>query len=498
MFTPADEYSPYYDEDVPSDESDVEEIPPTRRGHPILAWIAITLLVSGELLLPWILQRGAKNEARDSANDLITMETQARSLIGAGQWMGDRSSLSPQVEALNTGSIEQRLRFIVVVGEVAGTAEARKQLRLFDEKMIEHQRTLSPEAAEVRRLLGKLYTDYEAKRFEAPSLTVKERELLRERLGWFGEVALAPAGGPNVAAREAALAPVRRSSLLTWIVVAVVAVGGFVGLVGLIALLALLATGQLGPRFQMGSEHGGIYAETFAVWMFLFLVLSIGGAFVPFREGRILLAACVSFLSLSALGWPVLRGVPWREVRADLGLFVGRRGWLEPILGVGSYVITLPLLVGGLLVTALLVTLQKRWQHLEGPDYFGPGNSPSHPIVELGAHGNGLVWLQLFFVACVAAPIVEEIMFRGVLYRHLREASGRLPTLLSALMSAIWVSFIFAVIHPQGWLGIPLLMPLALGLTLAREWRGTLVPSMVMHGFSNGLTLLLLMATTGK
>jgi membrane protease YdiL (CAAX protease family) len=48
-------------------------------------------------------------------------------------------------------------------------------------------------------------------------------------------------------------------------------------------------------------------------------------------------------------------------------------------------------------------------------------------------------------------------------------------------------SFVFAVIHPQGILGVPMLMTLALGFTVARELRGSLVGAMAAHGLNNGL-----------
>ena len=88
-------------------------------------------------------------------------------------------------------------------------------------------------------------------------------------------------------------------------------------------------------------------------------------------------------------------------------------------------------------------------------------------------------------------------MFRGVLYRHLREMSDRLGFTLSVILSALIVSFVFAVIHPQGLLGVPVLMGLALAFNLAREWRGTLIPAMIAHGINNGaVTLLLYLVAT--
>jgi membrane protease YdiL (CAAX protease family) len=54
------------------------------------------------------------------------------------------------------------------------------------------------------------------------------------------------------------------------------------------------------------------------------------------------------------------------------------------------------------------------------------------------------------------------------------------------------VSFLFAVIHPQGFLAVPPLMSLALAFTLMREWRGTLLPPMIAHGINNAVATLLL------
>jgi membrane protease YdiL (CAAX protease family) len=54
-------------------------------------------------------------------------------------------------------------------------------------------------------------------------------------------------------------------------------------------------------------------------------------------------------------------------------------------------------------------------------------------------------------------------------------------------MSVVLVSFIFAAIHPQGWVAIPALMGIAVGMNLMREWRGSLLPSMLVHGISNGI-----------
>ena len=130
---------------------------------------------------------------------------------------------------------------------------------------------------------------------------------------------------------------------------------------------------------------------------------------------------------------------------------------------------------------------------LSGPiDPFTPAAGPAHPIVFQLAEGGWGLRLQVLLLAAVLAPLVEETMFRGVLYRHLREVSGRFGRPLSVLISATLNTLIFAGVHPQGWVAVPALMGLAYGFVLLREWRGSLLPAMVAHGLSNGLVMTML------
>jgi membrane protease YdiL (CAAX protease family) len=118
---------------------------------------------------------------------------------------------------------------------------------------------------------------------------------------------------------------------------------------------------------------------------------------------------------------------------------------------------------------------------------------PSHPVVQILVSPSWWQRIQVLLIASVAAPIVEETMFRGVLYRHLRDASRRLGTVLSILLSGTLVSFVFAVIHPQGIIAVPALMALAYGFTIIREWRGSVIPCMVAHGLNNGIVTIFAM-----
>jgi membrane protease YdiL (CAAX protease family) len=201
--------------------------------------------------------------------------------------------------------------------------------------------------------------------------------------------------------------------------------------------------------------------------------------------------------SLTALAWPEWRGVPWRQVREDIGFTNGRWPILEPFFGLAGYAMTLPLLFVAVLIMTAFMNLRDRLSSTSPENNFGPLNQPTHPVMENLMTGNWFSCVQIVIIAAILAPLVEETMFRGVLYRHLREASARLGVTLSVILSALVVSFVFAVIHPQGLLAVPPLMALAFGFALLREWRGTLIPSMVAHGINNGLLTVVLILSMG-
>ena len=129
-----------------------------------------------------------------------------------------------------------------------------------------------------------------------------------------------------------------------------------------------------------------------------------------------------------------------------------------------------------------------------GPDGLAPIQPPAHPIIEWVREAGWLGRMHIFLLACLIAPAIEETVFRGILYRHLRDSTAGWRTGASVAFSTTFNSVIFAVIHPQGLLAAPALMAVAAGLSLAREWRSSLIAPMVMHGVSNGLLMLLLFA----
>ncbi len=482
----------------PVDTSSTRELlAPTlqRKGRPIFAWAVIVVLVLAIVLLPKIVPLRSSLDT-GVQTDLLIMKSQSRYLVGTANLIKallgkPDPQLYEQAKTLNAGSVEQRLRFVVLAGELQGPAEAQKQLHALAEQLAEQAIDLTAEQAALKKILDQLYSDYAKQKLEGPSLTQAQRDLLRQKLGWFGDLALAPASGPDAQARAAALGPAYRASLLYFGGLIVIGLVGLVGLVGLILFLVFLFTRRLKTGVKCGSSHGGVYAETFALYLLLYVGLSVASGGVATERWRLLLSGIAALLSLSALLWPVLRGVPWRQVREETGFTLGRRPGLEPLIGLGGYAMAVPLLLVGVMITLLILHLQGRLKlGGDGGGSFDPRELPSHPVVQflLGPDWWGRV--QVLLLGCIVAPIVEETMFRGVLYRHLREATTRIGFAGSILLSAALVSFIFAVIHPQGLAAIPPLMALAFAFNLVREWRGTVVPGMVAHGINNGLVMI--------
>ena len=275
--------------------------------------------------------------------------------------------------------------------------------------------------------------------------------------------------------------------------VCLLAFGGFIGLV---VFIVLLMQGKLTSGVKVGANHGGVYAETFALFLILFLGLSLLFHWVSWPIAPLIKTSLVPLGSLLAVVWPVVRGLSWAQVRQDIGWTLGRNPSLEPAIGVACYILALPIVLIGFLLTLLLMALQNQ---LDGLGFGALAqHEPIHPIIEFLVNGSPMDRLLIFVDACILAPILEETMFRGVLYRHLRELSRRWAWFWSVIFSGTIVSFLFAVIHPQGLVAVPVLMALAYGFTIAREWRGSLIPSMVGHALNNALVVLFVILLMGR
>lgn len=99
------------------------------------------------------------------------------------------------------------------------------------------------------------------------------------------------------------------------------------------------------------------------------------------------------------------------------------------------------------------------------------------------------VFAGLLVVACVMAPISEELIFRRTLYRYLRQRFGRAPALLA---SAVF----FGTLHAN-WASFAPLCVLGVVFALAYEKTGDLRVAITAHGLFNLLNAAFIMATGG-
>lgn len=100
-------------------------------------------------------------------------------------------------------------------------------------------------------------------------------------------------------------------------------------------------------------------------------------------------------------------------------------------------------------------------------------------IVDQGSPG---LMLLIGLGAVVLAPLAEELVFRGFVYRNLRDQHGKgLAMLLSGLA--------FAAVHFQPTLVLPL-TALGVGLALLYEWSGSLWVPITVHALWNLFALL--------
>ncbi len=166
--------------------------------------------------------------------------------------------------------------------------------------------------------------------------------------------------------------------------------------------------------------------------------------------------------SLGVLWWSIR---PYRPVPKDMFQIAPSRSAL--LWGLGGYFVALPMMFGVALIN------QQIWQ----------GQGGSNPLLQTVLEEQDGVALLVFFVtAALAAPIFEEILFRGFL----------LPS-LTRYMSVSWAialsAFIFAAAHLSLSEVLPLtLLGAVLGFVYTRS-RNLLAP-MLLHSAWNSATML--------
>lgn len=174
--------------------------------------------------------------------------------------------------------------------------------------------------------------------------------------------------------------------------------------------------------------------------------------------------AFVALLALKLLGSRELRRpVSWRETFAAVGLRSDSLG-KDGLTAVAGFLMTLPVLIA--------VGIFSEW-------VFQKFHTPVHPVDSIILRTqDSLVRSCLFVQAVICAPLVEELTFRGMLYRGLRIKWG-VP------MAIILSSSVFALSHntlPKGFLP---LFTLGAAFAIVSHRNRSLVPGILMHAMNN-------------
>jgi len=396
------------------------------------------------------------------------LEPIARVIVGAGslQPKAQAAALLPMAKMFAGEDQAAALRVAILRAELEGPAKGIESIDAILKDAPEGSAVVEP----ARRLRGLLESG-------PATLPPDQAEVIRREHGWLGELAVTIGLDDKDPARAAIIARAQRSVGAMFVLeVVLFGGGGLAALVCAILGVVFLVTGSVRPSLAPPAPGGSVFLETFAAFLVAMALLHL--AMPVFQAAMGQWAILAQWLVAPVAFYPLLRGVPAAQWRFAIGWHRGRGVLREMCAGVLGYLACAPVVLAGVGLTLLLMAVRAAMS--------GPVEQPSHPLGRmLGGATAGQV-IALITLATVWAPVVEETVFRGALYHHLR---GRLHWIVAGLIQA----FIFAAIHPQGWMAIPALGSIGLSFSLLREWRTSLIAPMTAHALNNGtITLLLL------
>lgn len=239
--------------------------------------------------------------------------------------------------------------------------------------------------------------------------------------------------------------------------------GAALGLVILISFVFYRTQGAVAPLGWPVVATTKLEADHLALRAFILLFGFLASGLVP-RDFMPLRFAVFFTVILAGILMPI------EGRRLDLKAFFGKFTWTSPGKGLLGEVASLPILLASLVLTMILSRVLPEAAH--------PGSD------ELAGNPTVSVIVSFFLLAVIQAPIVEEIIFRGMI----APAISR----FSKPWTAILISgFLFAAIHPQGVAGWPPLMVVGCMAAYLTYHSRSLWPAIFLHAFHNGGLLVL-------
>ena len=192
----------------------------------------------------------------------------------------------------------------------------------------------------------------------------------------------------------------------------------------------------------------------------------------PSRTAAFVLLGVDAYLCLTLSAW-------WFCIRRN-HTSLGSMGFVRP--GWGAVAAMLPLSLVLLIVNGVLVLITSA-------ALGGVENPQSEALAPQGVLTTDN-FLLLFVLIAIVAPVGEELMFRGMLYRYLRARRG---VAFGVALSA----GLFALAHVVPVL-IPALFALGVVLALVAERSRSIYPAIVLHALNNGISLVILYAASSR
>jgi len=385
----------------------------------------------------------------------------------------------------------ERLRSAIVAAQLGMPDDARSQLEALAADLMPNDAEGLPPTInatdEVRaQLLGDIATTTAL--IDKQDVAADKSDALIARHGWFGKLATtlhAPASDPQ----RATLVSGGVQMLLLLFALVLVAVAVFLAsLVCFVIWLVRLSSGREQPAFTPPAPGGSVYLETVVVFVAAFLALRILTSILPpllFAKGQEpawLEAAVIAtqWLILPTIFYPLLRGVSWSRWKADLGWHTGRGLFREIGAGIYHYFAGLPIFFAAILLTLVIIAIR-------GLISGQPNESPHNPILDIVQNSDFFTIVMLYLLASIWAPIVEESIFRGGFFRHLRSTWG-------VFAAAVLSSLVFGVMHGYEWLMLGPVIGLGFVFALMRNRRDSLVGCVAAHALHNGVLLIFVLS----
>ncbi len=412
--------------------------------------------------------------------DIVPPEAQfeitARIFTKFQKWSKDASLGVKALEALDgqAAGPEDELRAAIAAGELITLDDAGKRLEKVEEKV-------KPDSP-LRQDLEALQAIYGGER---PTPETAAR--LKKHHGYFGELA-ASHGLPDTDPERERLIGGGLAIFVLVLFVGALVVGAFIaGTVLLIMLLVGYGSGRAGRAFVPPAPGGSMAIEVVAVFALGFLILkgliTVVESNFPAREAM-WFGLIAQWALLAVVLWPRFMGAPQGRRMALAGWHQGEGVLKEIGCGIVGYLACVPVFMLGAVVSVILTFIESAIRHSITGQSPPP---PSNPVFDIVSGKAGmLVVVMVYLLASLWAPIVEETVFRGCLYRQLRSKWQVLP-------AAAFTALCFGVMHAYPVLMMGPVIALGFGFALIREWRGSLIASMTAHCIHNAAVLGLLL-----